>query len=116
MQLANLATTGGRVTLVQRPAPPDEPTLPYFHKLSRLTLEDIAGQFLAQQEASVFKAYVTMVVNRSATDASVLTELRSTLSREIRGLANLRAEFEGPTSSDDEPAPVDADLPAESRS
>lgn len=113
MQLSNLATAGGRPTLVRAARVlPDEPALPRFHKLTRQNLEHIATDYLAQQEVSVFKAYVSMVVNRSASDPAVLEELRGSFAREIRGLVNLREEFEGPISSEDEPPPVDEDIPA----
>ena len=96
VRLANIESPGVPIT-VQPPAPPpEEPALPEFHVLSRAKQEEIAAYFLEQQELAVFKEYVKVVANRSSKNATALTELRGSLAREIRGLENLRREFEGP--------------------
>lgn len=82
---------------------PDEPALPVFHKLDRPTQQQIVDHFLEQQELAVFKAYIQTVANRSSQNKQALTELRGTLAREIRGLENMRKEFEGPADVSEEP-------------
>lgn len=77
-------------------SPLPEPVLPPFHRLSRAELDTVANQFLAQQEMAVFKAFVMMVANRTVKDVRALGEFRGALAREIRGLDNLRREFEEP--------------------
>lgn len=115
MQLANLppGTTRTPASLVrQPPVIPEEPRLPTFRRLARLTQTHFIDEILAGQEMAVLKDYVAMVANRSSTDPEALIALRGSLARDIRGLQNLRDEFEGPISIEDEPPTLDEDVPA----